>query len=218
MTSLTTLKTLTVNQQERRHRILLAARDLVAEHGYEGMIMRDVATLASVSPTTLYNLYNTKDELLLEALRESVSEGWNRASQEVPEIGFERIVVQLHHSVEQAREEPAYARAITQALLRANEGDQLVDVLLSRIQRGVTASLVAMQEQQTLEESVDADKLALALVGVYWSNFMLWSKGLVAIDDLERELKRAYLSFLLPVVQGRIKKQIQDQFDTLFGT
>lgn len=218
MTSLAASKTLTVNQQERRHRILLAARDLVAEHGYDGMIMRDVATAANVSPTTLYNLYNTKDELLLEALRESVSEGWSRAAEEVAEIGFERIVVQLHHSVEQAREEPAYAKAITQALLRANKGDQLVDVLLNRIQRGVTASLVVMQERKQLKESVDADKLALALVGVYWSNFMLWSKGLTTIDDLEHELKRAYLSYLLPVVQGGLKKQIQDQFDILVGT
>ena len=210
-------KTLTPNQQARRVRILIAARDLVAEYGYDGMIMRDVATTANVSPTTLYNLYNTKDELLLEALRESVAEGWNRAAEEVAEIGFERLVVQLHHSVEQAREEPAYAKAITQALLRANKGDQLVDVLLNRIQRGVTASLVSMQGRKQLKEGVDTDKLALALVGVYWSNFMLWSKGLVAIDDLEDELKRAYLSYLLPVVQGRIKKEIQAQFDTVSG-
>lgn len=215
MTPLASSKTLTANQQARRLRILLAARDLVAQHGYDGMIMRDVATAANVSPTTLYNLYNTKDELLLEALRESVAEGWNRASEEVAEIGYQRIVVQLHHSVEQAREEPAYAKAITQALLRANEGDQLVDVLLNRIQRGVTASLMAMQGRKQLKEGVDTEKLAWALVSVYWSNFMLWSKGLVAIDDLEHELKRAYLSYLLPVVQGKIKKDIRNQLDTV---
>ena len=180
--------------------------------------MRDVAILANVSPTTLYNLYNTKDELLLEALRESVAEGWNRASEEVAEIGFDRLVVQLHHSVEQAREEPAYAKAITQALLRAKQGDQLVDVLLQRIQRGVTASLTAMQARKQLISNVDAEELARALVGVYWANFMLWSKGLVGIDDLERELKRAYLSFLMPVTQGKIKKDIRAQFDALLNS
>jgi AcrR family transcriptional regulator len=215
MTSLDSTKTLTANQQSRRLRILHAARDLIADYGYDGMIMRDVATAANVSPTTLYNLYNTKDELLLAALRESASEGWNRASEEVAEIGFERIIVQLHHSVEQAREEPAYANAITHALMRANKGDQLATVLLNGVQRGVTASLVAMQERKQLKEGVDADKLAWALVGVYWSNFMLWSKGLASIEDLDRELKRAYLSYLLPVVQGRIKKEIQNQLDAV---
>ena len=60
---------LTPNQQARRSRILTAAQALLGEHGYDGMIMRDVAARAGVSPTTLYNLYNTKDELLLEALR-----------------------------------------------------------------------------------------------------------------------------------------------------
>ena len=63
-------KSLTPRQEERRHRILAAARQMVADHCHEGMVMSHVADRAEVSPTTLYNLYNTKDELLLEALRE----------------------------------------------------------------------------------------------------------------------------------------------------
>ena len=61
---------LTPRQEGRRHRILSAARDMLSEYGYEGTVMSKVAQRAGVSPTTLYNLYNTKDELLLEALRE----------------------------------------------------------------------------------------------------------------------------------------------------
>ena len=60
------VKELTPRQESRRHRILLVAREMVADHGYEGMVMSEVAERADVSPTTLYNLYNTKDELLLE--------------------------------------------------------------------------------------------------------------------------------------------------------
>ena len=89
-----TQRSLTPNQQARRARILEAARALVAEHGYDGMIMRDVATAAHVSPTTLYNLYNTKDELLLEALRDAVAEGWQRAAQVVPDLGLQRLLEQ----------------------------------------------------------------------------------------------------------------------------
>ena len=62
------IKPLTARQEVRREKILSAARKLVASQGYDGMVMSDLAESAEVSPTTLYNLFNTKDELLLEAL------------------------------------------------------------------------------------------------------------------------------------------------------
>ena len=58
------VKSLTPRQEDRRDRILGVARQMVADYGYGGMVMSEVAERAEVSPTTLYNLYNTKDELL----------------------------------------------------------------------------------------------------------------------------------------------------------
>ncbi len=192
-----------------------AARELVAKHGYEGTIMRDVATLANVSPTTLYNLYNTKDELLLEALQERMADGWGGTTEAAPEPGFERLLAQIHRSVDQTREEPAYAKAITQALLRANEGDPLVDVLISRTTQALKASLEAMQKQRQLIPAASVEDLARALVSAFWANYMQWSKGLISIDVLHTELKRGYLSYLLPATQGEVKKDIQSQLEKI---
>ena len=86
------------------------------------MIMRDVAHLAAVSPTTLYNLYNTKDELVLEALQASIADSWIRAEQ-TAELGFDRLMAQLALSIKQTKEHSAYALAMTQALLRAQGND-----------------------------------------------------------------------------------------------
>lgn len=200
---------LTPNQQERRRRILHAAREFVAAQGYEGMIMRDVASAARVSPTTLYNLYNTKDELLLAALRDAVAESYSRTEEEAAEPGFDRLLAQLHNSVAQTREEPAYARAITQALLRATEGDQLVDVLFHRTRRAVVSSLRQMLKLKQLKPDAAVEDLAIALVGAFWANYMLWTKDIVSLDALERELKRSYLSLLGPVCRGSLKQRIE---------
>ena len=59
------IKPLTPKQLTRRRRIFSAARDMIGAHGYEGMVMSQVAEVASVSPTTLYNLFNTKDLSLI---------------------------------------------------------------------------------------------------------------------------------------------------------
>ena len=207
-------RALTPNQRERRDRILNAARELVAKHGYDGTIMRDVATLARVSPTTLYNLYNTKDELLLEALRDRVAEGWNRTMEEFQDLGFGRLLGQLHNSVDQTREEPAYAKAITQTLLRASEGDQILDVLLDGSIRAAKLSLEAMRDSGQIHAEVDLQALAEAMVAAFWANYMMWSKGLFDPDRLESELKRAYLALLLPVTAEPLCSEIASQLQT----
>jgi AcrR family transcriptional regulator len=215
MSSLAAARKLTPNQQARRHRILEAARTLVAKHGYDGMIMRDVANLARVSPTTLYNLYNTKDELLLEALTEGVTEGFGRTAEQAPKLGFERLIAQTHQSVNETREAPAYAKAITQALLRAGPGDQIVEVLINRSVRAVVSSLRAMRELDQLQNDTNIDELAIAIVGSFWSNYMLWSKDIVSIDRLEQQIRRGYLANLLPASKGAISAQIQRLLEEL---
>ena len=210
-------RALTPNQQDRRRRILNAARELVARHGYEGMIMRDVATAAKVSPTTLYNLYNTKDELLLEALRESVAEGWNRTAETHHDLGFDRLLGQMHSSVQQTREEPAYAKAITQALLRANEGDQIVGVLIGGTTRAVVVSLEAMLENGELDPEINLIELAEAMVAAFWAQYMMWSKGQYDLVRLERELKRNYLALLQPACLKPLQTHIQKELRTFLA-
>src|SRR5689334_6227903 len=56
------------NKAERRERILRAARKLVAERGYAGLTMRDLADAARVSVPTLYNLFGSKDAILIAEL------------------------------------------------------------------------------------------------------------------------------------------------------
>lgn len=199
-------RTLTPTQRARRSRILDAARQLVAQHGYDGMIMRDVASIACVSPTTLYNLYNTKDELLLEALRESVAEGWENAAQSEPTYGLNRLLAQLTASVAQTRAEPIYARAITQALFRANAGDQIVRVLVDATSRGMHDILSAMQDRG--EIAADTQQLGRAMMGAYWAQYFLWLTGGLDLANLENELRRAFLSYLLPVAQGATAKRV----------
>ena len=58
----------TKQREERKRRILEVARQLIAEHGYDGVTMRDLAEKSLVSVPTLYNLFGAKNELLLAAV------------------------------------------------------------------------------------------------------------------------------------------------------
>jgi AcrR family transcriptional regulator len=118
------VQVLTSRQQGRRHRILSAARQMLTEAGYEGTVMSKVAERTDVSPTTLYNLYNTKDELLLEAL-------------------------------------------------------------------------------------------ANTMAGAFWATFLLWTKGLMRLPDMEQYMQRNILSILIPASCGSARKDLQSRYDQL---
>lgn len=209
-------RTLTPAQQARRTRILEASRKLLAEQGYDGMIMRDVAQLAEVSPTTLYNLYNTKDELLLAALRESVAESWRRAAELEPDPGFERLLAQMRMSAVQTRENPAFAKAIVRALFKANADDAILEFLIERNQRAVATSLRAMSERNELQPTCDLDALARSMVANFWSIYFLWASNLIDAHQLERELQRGYLALLQGAAQGDLHGLIAAQLEPLY--
>ena len=178
-------KSLTPRQEDRRHRILMVARQMVADYGYGGMVMSEVAERAEVSPTTLYNLYNTKDELLLEALRELMVISYQRVG-EMSELGpgWRYLLNVMEYGASLRVSEPAYAEAITDALLRAVQGDALTELLLHAVRQDFLFSLTKMAEQGELKEEVDVEHLATILLGNYWSTFMMINKGLEVISRM----------------------------------
>jgi len=206
---------LTANQQRRRSRILDATRELVTRHGYDGMIMRDIAALADVSATTLYNLYNTKDELLLEALRERITHSATQAARECDGPGYEYLLAHLRNVCKETRRAPAYVRAIAQALFRASTGDPLTQVLLHRLREDTLQSLSAMRDRGELQASIELVELATALAGAFWSVFLLWDKGLLETGALERAQLKGCLSVLIPVARGQARTELEMRYSKI---
>ena len=205
---------LTQNQRARRARILAATRKLVTDHGYDGTIMRDVAARADVSATTLYNLYNTKDELLLEALRERISESARLAATDAPEPGYEYLLAHVHHVAQHTLAAPSYVAAISQALFRAAPGDALVDVLVAELRDNISHSLEQMRAAGELKPGINLMDLATRLAGAYWATFLLWSKGLIGLEALEPTMRQGYLSALIPCTQADVRADLEAQFNS----
>ena len=212
------IRPLTPRQEDRRQRILSAARAMVADHGYDDMVMSQVAEKAGVSPTTLYNLYNTKDQLIMESLRDLISGNQQRvlASSELP-LGWQLVIVFVRQGAWLANAEPAYAEAITYALLRATPGDALVATLLEETRDNFALSVDAMASRDELLAGTDIARLATSLTGVYWSTFILWNKGLVALKEMELTLQLNCLSMLMAAGQGEAVEQMHAEYRRLLA-
>lgn len=211
------VRQLTPKQEDRRHRILSAAREFVADQGYEGMVMSQVAERAGVSPTTLYNLYNTKDELVLAALRELLVENTLKIEQESTGPGWQQLVRRVHNGALQAQSAPAYAEAITHSLLRASPGDALVEMLLTAISQFYLESLTTMSERNEMKSGVDIKELSASLVGVYWSSFMLWNKGVIRLQEIDHRVEMNILSMLFASTQGQAHIDIETELELVIN-
>ena len=62
------------NMQKRRVRVLAAAHQLLAQQGFEGLNVRDVAHLAGVTVPTIYNLIGNKEQLLITLVSRVLAE------------------------------------------------------------------------------------------------------------------------------------------------
>jgi AcrR family transcriptional regulator len=209
-------KSLTPRQEDRRHRILETARQMVADHGYEGMVMSQVAERAEVSPTTLYNLYNTKDELLLEALRDLMVVSYQQVGERSDGgPGWKYLINLMEYGAALRASEPAYAEAITDAVLRAVQGDALAEVLLHSVQQDFLHSLTKMAERGELKKEVDIEHLSTMLLGNYWSTFLLINKGLGEIARMRFSLIVNMLSVLIAASQGEARDEMETALEAI---
>jgi AcrR family transcriptional regulator len=64
----------TRQKEERRKRIMDAARDLFVKRGFSASTIKDIAAAATVSPPTVHKYYGTKQQLLFDLVIDSDEE------------------------------------------------------------------------------------------------------------------------------------------------
>jgi TetR/AcrR family transcriptional repressor of nem operon len=188
------MKAITPRQQDRRDRILEITRQQVAQLGYDGVNMRELAVEADVSTATLYNLFNSKDELILaasEALLVGIAE-------QVEGRGVQRLINQLEATADVIISHPNYADAMGRMLFAAEASAPVVKMMIDNSRRGYETVLRQMQADGELVDGVYIDKLARNLAGVIWSVNLLWMKGFIALHDFREEYVGMLISYLLP--------------------
>jgi AcrR family transcriptional regulator len=185
-------------QLERRANILQAVRSAITEAGYQGMTMRGLADVAGVSPKTLYNIYGSKDELLLAAVLDLLTGIDRSIPHDSDSSVLERMLVRQEPISKEIKRNPRYARAITEALLQAKPGDRLVEVLLK-----IPVRTLDSQLRTEIPESWSSTAIAQLLATQPWAILMLWCKGVMGLEHAIQERRRSLLITLAAITTGK---------------
>ena len=193
------MKILTAVQQQRRERILLSARDQLSQFGYEGLNMRELAVIADVSTSTLYNLYQSKDTLILAALEDQLAD-INAVVAETNTSGLGRFLARVEAVADQIVETPKYAEAMGKMLFGADAHDPIVQLLIGTSLSFNRKELAEMAGCGELRQETDRNFLARSLSSTGWSTVLMWMKGYVALHDFKQEYVRNAVTMMLPYV------------------
>ena len=197
-----------LRQLARQQRILECARRAISKVGYDALTMKDLAESSEVSIKTLYNLYSSKDELLMAAVADLLTDLAEQPVVLEAKAGIPRLLARVEAISAQVVATPAYAETMARALFQAGKDNRLVDVLLNGTRRSVLAQLQVAAAEGDLLPGLDLEQTATVLAGHQWSVVLMWSKGLVATADFEAVALRSQLLSLAALCQGEQKDKI----------
>lgn len=181
-------------QAERRQRIIDAAFQLGAEHGYDAVQMREVSATASVSLATIYRYFSSKDHLLAAAMTEWTTELQSRVAQSPPrgDNAADQLADVLGRACRAMARQPKLSAALVRALSSADPGvGQSANQVQSQIEAMAADILVDLDPQ------VRSDIMAV-LGHVWYSALVAWANDRIDFDRVVAELDRAVRVLVRP--------------------
>ena len=143
---------------DRRKHLVDAARELIAERGFEGLRTREVADRVGINHATLHHYFATKEDLIEAVVRDLVTHlatyRTAQASRDMPALAALRAY--LAAAREGVSSDPAPFLALGEFFLRAGRSPKLAAIMY-QLESGWTAFFIALLERGQREGAFRPD-------------------------------------------------------------
>lgn len=177
--------------EERRHRLVKAASELIAERDDGGFSMPELAARAGVSLATPYNLFGSKAALLGKVFERQVR-GFNRDGSWMHGLpALDRILGVIDRLVAAYARQGRFFRNLWKALygLELAEHRQINFSLSNEIVDPLVNGLAA---DGLLLAEIPASVLKMTLVRIFEANFELWAAQDWDSEQLRQQLRASF--------------------------
>jgi AcrR family transcriptional regulator len=198
-------------KSQRRDEIVAAARRLMRDSSEHGFSMRSLAENARVSIATPYNLFGSKQAVLLAVLDANLAE-YEHALGELSADGVEVLFQAIALMQELIAREPEFYRSMLVAVFRDGgpEFRHMVSgprYLLWKklLKQAIAAGL--------LRDDADPDAFAIVTSQLLFSNILEWANGMLGLDELEARtrygLALALSAMATPSSRAQIERELR---------
>jgi AcrR family transcriptional regulator len=165
------------NKQEKRARLLAAARTLFARKGFAATTTAEIAARADVGAGTLFLYFASKDDLLVEVFRAEMDAVTSRAFATLPRRA--ELLTELLHvygaMIAHHERDPELARAFVKEMLFVSPRDRaLVFEFIDGLSARVAARIALRQARGELDASVSASLVAENLFALFIARLQKW--------------------------------------------
>ncbi len=196
------------HKAERRARILAAARELIAERGYDGLTMRDLARASRVSVPTLYNLFGGKQALLLAELESTFAAVVAGIATARTGGVVDRAIATCDAGNADVLAVPRYSRELIllfltspdTTLLRRSSAESYAELMAGILRDGQAAG--------EIEPWVDPLIHARRMFAHYQLTMIEWARGEIDADAFRAATRYGMCAMLLGVARGRAQRRL----------
>ena len=196
-------------REERKQRILEVARLLIADHGYQGVTMRELAVKSLVSVPTLYNLFGGKNELLFAAVESYFNQMLGGGDRSGTEEGLPKILSLIETVSRETVRHAAYMRALMGFFGGPGASAGLVELAARELTSQLVEALEQMQRQRQLAAWVDPQALSERITGQLTIVTFEWSRHLLSDEGLRSALLYGTGALLLGLARGKAAGEIE---------
>ncbi len=175
------------NKSKRRQEILTAARALMREPGGVAFSMRALAEAAGVSVATPYNLFGSKQAVLVAVLDQDLA-AYQADLDALQADGCETLFQAIDVTAKLFAEDPAlYQNLLGAALI---EGGRELRWLFSGPRYALWKRLLAEAVSAgELDPSGDPDAFALTLSQLLFASIQEWALGLLSLEEMVARMR-----------------------------
>jgi AcrR family transcriptional regulator len=178
-------------KDERRRRIVTAARDLIRETGDAGVSMRAIADRADVSISTPYNLFGSKRAVVLAVL-EDIRGFSERFAKLRPTSALERIFQVLSMSIRYYVDDPDFYRALWTGVFDMSHKEVRSDLVMPERDAFWLFLIDAAARDGALSPQIDTAMLLRSLDLAFAAAMLSWVVGALETAELEAVVGYGY--------------------------
>jgi AcrR family transcriptional regulator len=206
------------HKAERRARILAAARELIAERGYDGLTMRDLARASRVSVPTLYNLFGGKQALLLGELESTFAAVVAGIATARTGSVVDRALATCEAGNADLLAVPRYSRELIllfltspdTAALRRGSAEQYAGLMAEVLRDGQAAG--------EIEPWIEPLVLARRMFAHYQLTMIEWARGEIDADAFRAATRFGMCAMLLGVARGSAQRRLATELRQVQST
>jgi len=181
------------NKQEKRSRIIAAAKELFGSQGFADTTTQKIAEKADIGTGTLFLYAKSKEELLVMVFSGDMLEQAQNAFRHLPASGslVDKLMHVFRYMIEYHDQDKDLARALLKEVTVLTTPGPRRDLarLMHCIYSGIGEILAAGQAAGTIRKGVDPQLAAENLFGIYYLTLLNWMSGEISKPRFLKRLR-----------------------------